>query len=364
MDAKLTTGWSWSQWGTRLFAILAIALGSTAFILDWQSNRLMDVVQSLSVPFWVAMAITTAVGARAVPTLKAIKAGQIIREDGPQDHLKKAGTPTMGGIFFIPVAVLVAVVLSGFDGNVIAASLLTLGYGAIGWIDDWQILRRRSNKGISPRMKLILQTLLAVVFAGWMAWSIPENLTEIALAGGIILPLGFFFWPLAVFVLVSESNAVNLTDGLDGLAGGTCAIAFLALGAVLAATAPGLAILCACISGSCLGFLVFNRNPAQVFMGDTGSMALGGAIGAIALMSGNVWSLAILSGLFFVETLSVMLQVSYYKATKGPDGIGKRIFKMAPLHHHLELSGWSETQVVGVFYGVVGILAIVCSISA
>ena len=364
VDAKLTTGWSWSQWGTRLFAILAIALGLTAFILDWQSNRLTDVVQSLSVPFWVAMAITTAVGMWAVPTLKAIKAGQIIREDGPQDHLKKAGTPTMGGIFFIPVAVVVAVVLSGFDGNVIAASLLTLGYGAIGWIDDWQILRRRSNKGISPRMKLILQTLLAVAFTAWMAWSIPENLTEITLAGGVILPLGFFFWPLAAFVLVSESNAVNLTDGLDGLAGGTCAIAFLALGAVLAPTSPALAILCACISGSCLGFLVFNRNPAQVFMGDTGSMALGGAIGAIALMSGNVWSLAILSGLFFVETLSVMLQVSYYKATKGPDGIGKRIFKMAPLHHHLELSGWSETQVVGVFYGVVGILAIVCAISA
>jgi len=358
VDAKLSFGGFSFPWGTRLFLILLVGLGLTALTLDLQMNQLSQGWFSLSLPFWSGFLLTTLIGAWAVPTLRKIKAGQIIREDGPQDHLKKAGTPTMGGIFFIPVAVLVALVASGGDRLVLVVSLVILGYGTIGWIDDWQILRRRSNKGISPRMKLILQTLLAVVFCLWMLLTQPADLTTVALFGAVSLPLGFIFWPIAAFALVSESNAVNLTDGLDGLAGGTCAIAFLALGVLLAPTAPSLMILCAAVSGSCIGFLVYNRNPAQVFMGDTGSMALGGGLAAIALISGNIWSLLILSGLFVIEALSVILQVSYYKATKGPDGIGKRILKMAPLHHHLELSGWSETQVVGVFYGFVGILAI------
>jgi len=358
VDAKLSFGGFSFAWGTRLFLILFVGLGLTAFILDLQMEQFSPVWVSLSLPLWSGFILTALVGAWAVPTLKRIKAGQIIREDGPQDHLKKAGTPTMGGIFFIPVALLVALIASGGDRTVLAVSVVILGYGAIGWIDDWQILRRRSNKGISPRMKLILQTLLAISFSLWMALIEPGNLTTVALLGTLRVSLGLAFWPLAAFALVSESNAVNLTDGLDGLAGGTCAIAFLALGALLAPTSPSLMILCAALSGSCLGFLVYNRNPAQVFMGDTGSMALGGGLAAIALISGHIWSLLILSGLFILEALSVILQVSYYKATKGPDGIGKRIFKMAPLHHHLELSGWSETQVVGVFYGMVGILAI------
>lgn len=358
MDAKLSFGGFPFPWGTRLFLILGVALGLTALTLDFQMNQFSQGWFSLSLPFLTGLIVTILVGAWAVPTLRKIKAGQIIREDGPQDHLKKAGTPTMGGIFFVPVAVLVALMASGGDRTVLAVSLVILGYGAIGWIDDWQILRRRSNKGISPRMKLILQTLLAVGFTLWMALTQPGDLTTVALFGAVSLPLGLLFWPIAAFALVSESNAVNLTDGLDGLAGGTCAIAFLAFGVLLAPTSPSLMILCAALSGSCVGFLAYNRNPAQVFMGDTGSMALGGGLAAIALISGNIWSLIILSGLFIIETLSVILQVSYYKATKGPDGVGKRILKMAPLHHHLELSGWSETQVVGVFYGVVGILAI------
>lgn len=161
-------------------------------------------------------------------------------------------------------------------------------------------------------------------------------------------------------MLVAESNATNLTDGIDGLAAGTVAIALLALGALIAPTAPGLMVFCAALSGGCLGFLAHNRNPARVFMGDLGSLALGGALAAVALLTNTLVVLFILSGIFFVETLSVMAQVSYYKATKGPDGKGKRLLKMAPLHHHLELTGWSELQVVGVFYVIAAILAAIC----
>jgi phospho-N-acetylmuramoyl-pentapeptide-transferase len=199
-------------------------------------------------------------------------------------------------------------------------------------------------------MKLILQITIAVIFCLWMVATQPSNLTNIALPGSLILPLGLFFWLLAGFVMVAESNATNLTDGVDGLAAGTGALAFLGLGALVAASSPGLMIFCACMSGGCLGFVVHNRNPAKVFMGDTGSLALGGSLAAVGILSGNLWGLFILSGIFFVESLSVIAQVSYYKATKGPDGKGKRLLKMAPLHHHLELSGWAETQIVGIFY--------------
>jgi phospho-N-acetylmuramoyl-pentapeptide-transferase len=170
--------------------------------------------------------------------------------------------------------------------------------------------------------------------------------------------LGFFFWILAGFVLVAESNATNLTDGVDGLAGGTGAIAFLGLGLIIAPSHPDLAIFCTCFAGACLGFIFHNRNPAKVFMGDTGSLALGGALAAVGLITGHLWGLFLISGLFFLESLSVIAQVIYYKATKGPDGKGKRLLKMAPFHHHLELSGWTETKIVGAFYLVNALLVV------
>ncbi len=270
----------------------------------------------------------------------------------------------MGGIFFVPVAVIIGVIWSKFDPDVLAVSLVTLAYLGIGWIDDWQILRQKSNKGITPRMKLIWQIAIAVGFCLWTFWTQPSSLTNIALPGNLVLPLGVFFWVLAAFVLVAESNATNLTDGVDGLAGGTGALAFLGLGALVASSNPGLMIFCACMSGGCLGFVLHNRNPATVFMGDTGSLALGGSLGAVGILSGNLWGLFIVSGIFFVESLSVIAQVSYYKATKGPDGQGKRLLKMAPLHHHLELSGWAETQIVGVFYLINAALAVLAVISS
>ena len=365
MEAKSSSNWSSNLSGTSLLVLLGVVLSVAAVFIDWTANRLPWQGISLTLPLWVCALATAALGYWVVPLLYKLKTGQVIREDGPQTHLKKAGTPTMGGVFFVPVAVAVALVWSAFAvgaqdiAPVVAVSAITLGYGLIGWLDDWQILRRRSNKGISPRMKLALQIGEAALFCLWLAWQQSGSITTIALPFGFAISLGLLFWPLAVFVLVAESNAVNLTDGVDGLASGIAAVALLGLGALVAPTSPGLMIFCACMSGSCLGFLVHNRNPARVFMGDTGSLALGGALAAVALLSNTLWALFVLSGIFFVETLSVMAQVSYYKATKGSDGIGKRLFKMAPLHHHLELSGWLETQVVAAFYTISGILVLV-----
>lgn len=366
MDAKSLELKSLNFSGTTLSVLLAIALSLVALIFDYQTGRIFNPSVSLTVPFWVCAIATAGLGYWVVPLLRSLKAGQVIREDGPQSHLKKGGTPTMGGIFFIPVGVFVALLWSAFALGltnlvpVLAVAVLTLSYGFIGWLDDWQILRRKSNNGISPQMKLALQIGFASLFCLWLIFSQSTSITTVDLPFGLGLSLGLLFWPLATFVLVAESNATNLTDGVDGLAGGLCAIALLGLGVIVAPAYPGLMIFCACISGSCLGFLAHNRNPAKVFMGDTGSLALGGALASVAILSHSLWSLLLLSGIFLVETLSVIAQVSYYKATKNPDGVGKRLFKMAPIHHHLELSGWSELQVVATFYAINGLLALLC----
>jgi phospho-N-acetylmuramoyl-pentapeptide-transferase len=359
VDAKLSPEEGINISGIGLATLLTLFLSASALALDWLGHRTPWQTISLTLPLVLSTLTVAVIGRWVVPLLQALKTGQIIREDGPQAHLKKAGTPTMGGIFFIPVAVVVACVLSNFAQDVVAVSILTLSYGFIGWLDDWQILRRKSNKGISPQMKLALQIIFAVAFCLWLMLTRDSSITNISLPWvGLSLPLGLLFWPLAGFVLVAESNATNLTDGIDGLAAGTVAIAIFALGALISPSAPELMVFCAAVSGSCLGFLAHNRNPARVFMGDTGSLALGGALAAVALLTNSLVALFILSGIFFVETLSVMAQVSYYKATKGPDGKGKRLLKMAPLHHHLELSGWTELQVVAVFYIIAAILAV------
>jgi len=344
--------------GYHLFLTLGAGLSVVALVLDWFAGRSLFSEIGLTLPFVICALVTAGVGFWAVPMLRSLKAGQVIRQDGPQAHLKKAGTPTMGGIFFVPIAVILALVWTGFNPNVVAVSVLTLAYGAIGFLDDWQILLKKSNKGISARTKLALQMGFAALFCVWMAWSQPWDITTILLPLGMTIPLGAGFWLLAGFVLVAESNATNLTDGLDGLAGGTGAIALMGLGALIAPTSPELMIFCACLSGGCLGFLAHNHNPAKVFMGDTGSLALGGALAAVGLLSHSLFALLILSGIFLVESLSVIAQVGYYKATKNSDGVGKRLFKMAPLHHHFELTGWSETTVVSRFYLIGGLLAV------
>lgn len=341
--------------GKALFFLLTLLLGVLGIGFDASRQELIQ-----SLPFWTPLSIVLIVGAfitvgcgyGTIPVLRRLKAGQVIQSDGPQSHLKKAGTPTMGGIFFVPIAVLLSWLWTGFEAESLAVGLLTLFYGFIGWVDDWEILRRKSNKGLTPRQKVILQVVGATAFCGWLFWSQPESITTVALPFGLQLPLGLAFWPLAIFVFTAESNATNITDGVDGLAGGTGAIALLGLAVLIAPVHPSLALFCACLSAGCLGFVFHNHNPARVFMGDTGSLALGGALAAVGLLSQNLWALFILSGLFFLESLSVIAQVSYYKATKDANGKGKRLFRMAPYHHHLELGGWTETQIVGLFYVV------------
>jgi phospho-N-acetylmuramoyl-pentapeptide-transferase len=358
VDAKIFINEVRGVTGKGLFLVLTVSLTCAALLLDWNQGLFFKGAASFSLPFIVTAIATFLVGKQVVPMLQALKAGQFIREDGPRSHYQKAGTPTMGGIFFVPTAVAIAILWSGFAPEVVAVGLLTLSYAAIGWLDDWQILRRRSNKGISPRLKLLLQIAVGGVFCLWAFSTQSADLTTLALPLGLTLPLGGVFWLVGWFALVAESNATNLTDGLDGLAGGTAAIALMGLAALVAPTSLGLMIFCAAMSGACVGFLGHNRNPARVFMGDTGSLALGGALAASALLSQHLFGLLVLSGLFFVETLSVIAQVGYYKATKDENGVGKRLLKMAPLHHHLELVGWTETQIVARFYLIGGILAI------
>ncbi len=338
--------------GWSLFIFLGLSLTIVAYML-------LD-IPSLGHLLLSAIA-SGALGYIVVPMLRKIKASQVIQKDGLQSHLKKAGTPTMGGIFFIPTAVIIGVIAGGFSANVIAVALVTLGYSFIGWVDDWQILRKKTNLGLTPKQKLILQVGFALLFSLWMFFTQPSSITDINLPFNLVLPLGFLFWFLVVFVMVAESNATNLTDGVDGLAGGTSAIAFLGLGILVSNSHPDLLAFCLAISGGCWGFVLHNRNKASVFMGDTGSLALGAGLAAVGILSQNLWALFIISLLFFLESLSVIAQVLYYKATKDAEGKGKRLLKMAPIHHHLELSGWSETQIVGVFY-VVSIILIFSTI--
>jgi phospho-N-acetylmuramoyl-pentapeptide-transferase len=344
--------------GTVLLTLLAIALSSAVVYLDLQNNRAG--MRPLSVPFWFCLAAVAMLGYQAIPLLKKLKMGQFIREDGPQSHLRKAGTPTMGGVFVVPLGTIAGVLWTGFNPDAIAVALVSLGYFAVGGVDDWMSLSNRKNEGLTPKGKLVLQLAIAAAFCVWVFVSRGSAITTVHLPFNLFLPLGFFFWILAIFVLMAESNATNLTDGVDGLAGGTGAIALFGMAAIIHAKEPNLAIFCVCLSGSYLGFLVHNRNKAKVFMGDTGSLALGGALGAVGLLTDNLWSLLLVSGIFLIESLSVIAQVGYYKLTKGEDGRGKRLFRMAPFHHHLELSGWTETQVVGVFYLVNGFLAGLC----
>ncbi len=347
--------------GRRLYWLLLFGLSVNAVLSDIAGSRFRQPLESFTLPFAISIGLVSALGYWVVPWLRQLKAGQVIREDGPQSHLKKAGTPTMGGIFFVPVALLLSLIWAWTTGTqameVTAAALLTTVLGFVGWLDDWQVLRKKSNKGLSAKVRLAIEFGAGGLFSLWLLLEKP-SISTLIFPFGIALPMGFLFLILAIFVVAAESNAVNLTDGMDGLAAGTTAIALFGLGQIIAPEYPGLMLFCACMSGSCIGFLTHNHNPATVFMGDTGSLALGGALAAVGLISNSLWALLIVSGLFLVESLSVIAQVIYYKSTKDADGIGKRLFKMAPIHHHFEQSGWSESRVVATFYGVVIALAL------
>jgi len=312
----------------------------------------------LTLPLVVSALVSAGVAAWGVPRLRRLKLGQVIREEGPQAHHSKAGTPTMGGLLVVPVAVLVGGLTSAGDPRLLAVGAVTLAYLAIGAFDDWRSLTRRTNTGLTPRGKLLLQAAAAVLFLVWAAWGgwLGAQPGDLGLPFGWVLPLGLLIWPLGLFVFLAESNATNLTDGLDGLAAGCGAVVFsgMALQLMLRGNGgdPSLAAFCAAMAGCWLGFLSQNRHPARVFMGDTGSLAMGAALTAVALLSNSFWPLLLMGGVFLAESLSVILQVWVFKATKGADGQGRRLFRMAPLHHHFELGGMPEQGVVVAFWSV------------
>ncbi|AIM17609.1 phospho-N-acetylmuramoyl-pentapeptide-transferase [Bacillus sp. X1(2014)] len=285
-----------------------------------------------------------------IPFLRRLKFGQSIREEGPKSHQKKSGTPTMGGIMILFSIIITTVVMTGkFSEPTVKTYLLllvTVGFGLLGFLDDFIKVVMKRNLGLTSKQKLLGQIIISVIF--YLVYKQNGFITEISIPiTDTTIDLGWLFVFFIIFWLVGFSNAVNLTDGLDGLVSGTAAIAFGAF-AVLAwnQSQMEIAIFSVAIVGAVLGFLVFNAHPAKVFMGDTGSLALGGAIAAISILTKLEILLLIIGGVFVIETLSVILQVASFKTT------GKRIFKMSPLHHHYELSGWSEWRVVVTFWSV------------
>ena len=342
-----------------------------------------------------ALVISFVIGPRMIAWLARMKIGQSVRDDGPQTHLAKAGTPTMGGALIL-VSIVVTTLLWGDLRNrfIWVVLLVTLGFGAVGWVDDWRKVVRRNPKGMPARVKFGWQSLIGIIAAVYLAFSVsaPDNLQfvqaltawirsgfSVGLSPKADLIVPFFktvSYPLGVWgfialsycVIVGASNAVNLTDGLDGLAimptvmiGGALGIFSYVTGNAIFARylgfphIPGageLAVVCGAISGAGLGFLWFNAYPADVFMGDVGALALGAALGAIAIIVRQEIVLFIMGGVFVVETLSVVIQVFSFKTT------GRRVFRMAPLHHHYELKGWKENQVVVRFWIVTMLLVL------
>ncbi len=309
--------------------------------------------------FTLILSFLVAVGLSpiTIPFLRRLKFGQSIREEGPKSHQKKSGTPTMGGVMIL-IAIIVATIIMNvnFQSLTVEVFLLlfvTVGYGLLGFLDDFIKVVKKRNLGLTSKQKLVGQLVIAVIF--YLVLQQTGFSTTLQIPGtALVFDIGVFYLLVIVFLLVGTSNAVNLTDGLDGLLAGTAAIAFGAF-AVLAFYAEffQVAIFCAAVVGAVLGFLVFNAHPAKVFMGDTGSLALGGAIAAVAILIKQEILLAIIGGVFVIETLSVIIQVISFKTR------GKRVFKMSPLHHHYELSGWGEWRVVVTFWLIGLVFAII-----
>ncbi|HZJ57380.1 MAG TPA: phospho-N-acetylmuramoyl-pentapeptide-transferase [Clostridia bacterium] len=315
----------------------------------------------------ISFIFTLALGVAIIPMLRRLRLGQSIRDDGPKSHFSKAGTPTMGGIMFIIPIVIVSLALSARSLDyVIAAVLSLLGFGIIGFADDFIMVYMRRSLGLRAYQKLLGQILIAVLFALYVYRSIGSSVyipfTDIE------WNLGYFYIPIIAFIMVGTVNSVNLTDGLDGLASGVTLIVAMTI-SIIAAFAgyvmdgdgltyiahnyKNLSIFAAAITGACLGFLRFNVHPAKVFMGDTGSMALGGGIVAVMVLLRMPLLLPIIGGVYMAESLSVILQVISFKSR------GKRIFRMSPIHHHFELGGMPETRVVAMFMIATALLCLI-----
>lgn len=303
----------------------------------------------------IAAVVVLVMGPILIPKLHELKFGQSIRTEGPKSHQAKSGTPTMGGIMIILGLLVGTVIAAGFDGLTMQLGLalfIVLGHFVIGFVDDYIKIAKKHNEGLTAKQKLLGQLIMAALVA--YLGDLPTYLW-LPFVGNI--DLGFAFYGLLFFVLVGTTNAVNLTDGLDGLAAGTVAVASIAYVFVCMQLGYGeMAILGGATAGASIAFLKFNAHPAKIFMGDTGSLALGGAFAAMGILTHTEVLLAVIGIIFVMEALSVIIQVISFKTT------GKRVFRMSPIHHHFELGGWKETKVVKVFWstgvvaGAVGVL--------
>lgn len=306
-----------------------------------------------AVAFGLALISTLVFGKIGIPLLQRLKAQQSIREDGPQAHLAKAGTPTMGGLFMMLALVITVCIVPPYSVTLWMLLFLTLGHGALGFSDDFIKAVKRRNLGLTAKQKLLGQAVLAIIFCYIsIAYAALPTTLWIPLVDTTV-NLGYAYYVLAFIIILGTTNAVNLTDGLDGLATGISAIAGAAFAVVgLLVGSLSVTFFGIIVSAVCLGFLYFNANPAKVFMGDTGSLALGGAFAGMAIATKTELLLIVIGFVFVVEALSVILQVASFKTR------GVRIFRMSPIHHHFELGGWSERKVVYVFWAVSLIMAL------
>ena len=307
-----------------------------------------------TVSLGIAFIVMLLISPKGIEILHRLKFGQEVRDDGPEAHLKKQGTPTMGGILFLIAITIGVLPFIGENKGLLPAYLLGIGFGIVGFIDDYLKVVKHQSEGFNPKQKMAAQVVISLLYIAYLYFfSGHSTAFLLPFVKGQKLLFGIWFFPIYLFIITATDTGANFTDGIDGLCGSVTAVIvfFLFLADQFFLGGDTLGALPGAVLGGILGFLVFNAYPAKVFMGDTGSLALGGFVVAMALQTELALYIPIFAFIYFVEVLSVILQVSYFKMTHG-----KRIFKMAPIHHHFELSGWSETRVVTVF-SIVTILA-------
>ena len=307
------------------------------------------------IPVLISFAISVVLGPVIIPFLRRLKMGQTERTEGVQSQLKKAGTPTMGGVIFLIATAITALFYVGDYPKIIPVLFLTLGFGIIGFLDDYLKVVLKRSDGLLPWQKMALQIVVTAVFAFYLVNYSNVSLTmKIPFWSGHYLNLGWFAVPVLFFAVIGTVNGVNFTDGLDGLASSVTLIVAVFFTVVSLGMNSGVEPITCAVVGGLMGFLLFNVYPAKVFMGDTGSLALGGFVASSAFMMQMPIFIAVVGLIYLVEVLSVIIQVTYFKKTGG-----KRIFRMAPIHHHFELCGWSETRVVAVFSVITAVMCMV-----
>ena len=303
----------------------------------------------------VSFFLTVIIAKYSIPYLRKFKLGQNIRDDGPQSHLSKAGTPTMGGVFFVVAIILTTFCLGNFSREVFSVLIGMLGFTFIGFLDDFFKLVMKRSLGLTEIQKLIIQFVISIVVIIFIELVVGTDLTY-QLVPFVKNPVhfGWIIYPIVIFVMIGTANATNLTDGLDGLSSSVSIPVFLGLAVISSSRYPSVGVFSLVFMASLMGFVLFNSYPARVFMGDTGSMALGGAIATICILNGLIFYLPIIGGIYVIEALSVIIQVVSYKTRNK-----KRVFLMSPIHHHYELKGYKEPQIVTAFAVISGILSII-----